>query len=56
MRLVLGLISLFIGYKASSQSLTQEQLLGKWIGVHIEFDTELFCTIPTYVELRRDSV
>ena len=34
---------------------TREQLTGTWIGVHSEWDTDLFCPLPAYLQLETDS-
>ncbi|UFH55913.1 hypothetical protein [Spirosoma sp. KNUC1025] len=45
---------LFI-YYSSSQAQTRDQFIGTWIGVHTEWDTDLFCPLPTYLQLDTDS-
>jgi hypothetical protein len=34
---------------------TREQLVGIWIGVHSEWDTDFTCPLPTYIQLDADS-
>lgn len=38
-----------------AQSPSREQLVGTWIGVHAEWDIDLFCPLPTYIQLNADS-
>lgn len=52
---LLGLISWVCWLDTIAQSLTREQLTGKWIGVHSEFDKDVFCPLPTYLNLQADS-
>ncbi|MFD2571229.1 hypothetical protein ACFSUS_11340 [Spirosoma soli] len=37
------------------QSPTREQLIGTWIGVHTEWDTDVTCPLPIYLKLETDS-
>lgn len=38
-----------------AQTPTHEQLTGTWIGVHSEWDIDLFCPLPAYLRLDADS-
>ncbi len=40
---------------SQAQAPTREQLIGTWIGVHTEWDTDVFCPLPTYIHLASDS-
>ncbi len=40
---------------AQAQTPTRQQLIGTWIGVHTEWDTDFFCALPTYIQLDNDS-
>lgn len=51
---LIGLACLGYWLNTTAQPLTQETLIGKWIGVHTEFDNTLFCPLPTYLDLRVD--
>ena len=42
-------------FSLSAQVLTHEQLTGTWIGVHTEYDADVFCPLPTYMKLDADS-
>ena len=41
--------------KAQLQIPTREQLIGTWIGVHSEWETDFTCPLPTYIKLDADS-
>ena len=40
-------VALFVTYSRPAAA----QLTGTWIGVHTEFDTDVFCPLPTYMKL-----
>ena len=40
---------------SQAQSPNREQLVGMWVGVHTEWDTDVFCPLPTYIYLAGDS-
>lgn len=39
----------------SAQTPTREQLVGSWIGVHTEWDSDFACALPVYIQLNADS-
>lgn len=40
----------------NGQSPSHAQLVGTWIGVHAEWDLDVFCPLPTYLRLDADGV
>ena len=57
MRRILIIIFYLAGWPGfvRAQTITPEQLVGTWIGVHSEWDTDLFCPLGTYIRLDADS-
>ena len=46
----------FILHSLRTNGQAREQLIGTWIGVHTELDTNFTCPLPTYIRLSADSV